>query len=1028
MLTLIYDPSCSSVQDIKSKVLKHEQGIGFVFGGHIYHKQGGVIVAQQITASTMTRCFNRNNNDDIENSIHTLINMFRHKLNTDYELEVLSTNQTIRMTLCLNQIHVFSVSNRAYSSDYFDLCLYTYQNGLSRCLAFNNKDVDGFSHSGDIISYDGLLHSISVKNMDRRQFYLSVVGYNKKPLHMFASQTPSVCIVNHDTRTVYIVPCPLDIMSMGDKGDFAILAKGTVSQDTLEFIILPRPIVREGINTGNVNSITMDAINEAANTNIVELTDQGNNIHEDDEFVMDFNDDLNQIVQPPTSCEPVLIVQDNYNPPPELAHLKCYYFGCRISEQDEMSEVILPIAGGSTVIGDNVLVHAKEPRVQNYANILKSSSCVVIVVGEEMQNSLIDKCQSKVNAVFIVVPRLQTGDVTDIMNSMCINAVTAMAGPCSLVLAYIHGEYYYYRGVSWPGVVENATYADTVTDRVPVLCEVNTASYPWSFVANMNEVYIGNDIYSLRDIETTVMFTEIGLPALRDFIQQLQVIMSPEKLRLIQTIFLNIVAKREQSLRRSPKVKQMIQEGRFKDIKKYIKAEKAVYVDIVSLLQNTISLQKSSSKKHDINKLVRKELIAANVETAASTTMGVMIDELCTELGTISCLINNEPLQSLLTSIKDGDTVNKWLGQQGYLTNVTEVCPRMNVLDGTTTSALLENDYDDTSYVCPSLSIRNIYDNDMMYESVLFLPLHDKTYEDPYAVSWPNEANDTKIALLRIKMREEIAKYHDLSASSKEVNNVIIYLYFCILERLGEHLTRGEAMRNISRAILSFILCAASSGVCPLPLYQIVSHNASITVPDSSIWWMYFKLRTLWKYTEWDQTIIENKFKHFMVKCVRKYVVDPVTNQLRGNSKKRELLRKCALWSKKNMELEWLRTTIPRIQNGEMPHPYGDHVSTRGGAIINKYLKHEPGHPNREYVLTACAAIVIKRSRNNWRIPIPEQAQDEHDVVIDKRLNLRNLPEMELFKFGTNFKDVVKTLYDNHMNIEKSEELAVALL
>jgi len=120
----------------------------------------------------------------------------------------------------------------------------------------------------------------------------------------------------------------------------------------------------------------------------------------------------------------------------------------------------------------------------------------------------------------------------------------------------------------------------------------------------------------------------------------------------------------------------------------------------------------------------------------------------------------------------------------------------MNVLDGTTTSALLENDYDDTSYVCPSLSIRNIYDN-RMYESVLFLPLHDKTYEDPYAVSWPNEANDNKIALLRIKMREEIAKYHDLSSSSKEVNNVIIYLYFCILERLGEHLTRGEASDSI---------------------------------------------------------------------------------------------------------------------------------------------------------------------------------------------------------------------------------------
>lgn len=1039
-LTLIYDPSCSSVKDIESKVRQHDTGLGFVFGGHIYHKQGDRVMSQLITTSAMTRCFNRNNNDQIENNIHSLICMFRSTLQdiADYQLEVTSTNQTLTVPLHLSRIHMFSVSNRANTNNYFDLCLYT-RGGFDdhyNCLCYSNKSVRGFTHSGDINSSErGLLHNISVSTSGR-PFYLSVVGYNNTPLHKFSSQTPTVCIVNHDTRTVYIVPCPLDIMSMGEKGVFAILAKGNLEHDALQLTILPRPIVRERVNTGAANSITQNAIDEAANTNIVEITPSSQRDTSEDEFTMDFNEidttngDGDNGYNGECNGEPVVIVQDKYNVPSELSHLDRYYFGSTISQVDEMSEVVLPIAGGSAVIGDNVLVHAKNPKVQNYAALLKASRCVVIVVGEEMQNSLIDKCQSKVNAVFIVVPAVQTGDVVDIMDSMCINAVTAMAGPCSVVLAHIRDEYYFYRGVSWPEFVENAAYGNNVTDSMHRLHYINTSSYPWPFVADMNEVYLKSNKIPLSDIEN-ISFSETELPAFKDLVYQLQIIMSPEKLKLIQTIILNIITRKEQKLRQSPEVKQMIEEGRFKEIKKYIKTQRAAYVDIASLIENTISLQKSSSKKHDVHRLLRRKLIAANVEAAAGKHMGDMVDELCTELGTISCLINNGLLQSLLTYLKDG-TVANWLRRQDdkYLTNVTNTCSRMNVLDGTTTSALLDNDQDN-SYVCPDMSIRNIYD-DVTYESIMFLPLHDKTYEDPYAVSWPIEANDRKVALLRIKMRSIIAEAveHGFSPANKEINYVIIYLYFCILEKLTAGVTpnndEDSTVRNIARAIISSILCAASSGQQPLPLYQIVSYNASITVPDNSFWWMYFKLRTLWKYTGWDQEIIDKKFKRFIVKCIRKHIVDPVTSKLRQSNKQRELMRKRALLTKKNLELEWLRTNIPLIQAGEMPHPYKDDVTTRGGTIIAKYLQGGPGQPNREYVLRVCEAIVLKRSRNNWKIPVPPEAEQE---AVDKRLNIRNLPEMDQFSMTTAvFRNVVRTLYENHMNIEKSEELAVALL
>lgn len=1032
-LTLIYDPSCSSVDDVKSKVRQHEVSLGFVYDGHIYHKQGGRVNSYAIPSEAMSRCFNRNNNDEIETNIHNLTAMFRNTLDniTDYQLEVLSTNQTIKIPLLLNNIHIFSVSDRTNTNNYFDLCLYT----SKKCLCYNKQKVDNFNHGGDKSSSNAFLHDITINKSNQCVFYLSVVGYNLSPLYKFSSQTPSVCIVNHDTRTVYIVPCPLDVVSMGEDGVFAILAKGVVSRDIIEFTILSRPIVRANVNTGDVNSTTTNAINEAANMNVVEIVHE-QQVFEDDEYMMDFN--TSPTNYPVYSSEPIVVVQDKYSVPVELMGFECYYFGVTISREDERSDVVLPIAGGSTVMADNVLIHAKKPKVQNYASLLKSARLVVIVVGEEMQNSLIDKCQNKVNAVFVVVPDVQFGDVNDIMDSMCINAVTAMAGPCSIVLAQISDDYYFYRGVNWPGFIENAEYGDNVTENMRTLQNIDTSSYLWPFVADMNEVYFKNEKIPLDNIKSIGFETE--LPMFKDLMYQLQVIMSPEKLKTIQTTILSFIATKEKELRQCPRVKQMIAEGRIKDIKKYIKDQKASYIDIVSLLQNAISFQKSSSKKHDLNRLMRKEIITSNVSEAETKTISNMIDEMCTDMGVISCLIDNELLQSLFIHLRNG-TVFNWLNEQDskYLTNVTNVCSRMSVLDGTTTSALLDNDNNDNSYVCPSLSIKNIYEEERtdIYNSIMFLPLHDKTYEDPYAVSWPIEANDKKVALLRIKMRSIIADAveHGFSPANKEINYTIIYLYFCILEKLTEFVTpnndEDSTVRNVSRVIISSILCAASSGQSPLPLYQIVSYNASITVPSNSIWWMYFKLRNLWKYTGWDETVIEKKFNHFIVKCVRKHVVDPVTSQLRQNNSQCKLNENCARWTKKNNELEWLRTTIPAVQSGEMPPPYGGEVTMRGCAIIDKYLRQEPGKSRKEYVLEVCTAIVNKRSRTNWKIYVPPNyAANEHEVI-DKRLNLLNLPEIDQFGFKndmTMFRNVVRILYDNHMNIEKSEELAVAEL
>jgi hypothetical protein len=1032
--TLIYDPSCSSVASVKAKVLQNKGTVGYVFDGLIYYKSGNRVLSYEIPKDAVNECFNRNQNDEIETSIYDLIRIFSEKLKdiSNYELEILSTNQKIKIPIVKESICIFSVSNRENTNTYFDLCVYNKHS----VICYNKRSMTNFSHSGDTYVPDvpsRLLHSIKCSNdgETNEEFYLTVTGYNKIPLHKFSTQTPSVCLVNHVTRTTYIIPCPLDILSMGKDGVFAILAKGCIKGNTFEFTILPKPVVKADVNTGGQSDDVMRALDEASEMNVIGLVPEYS-IEEDEEFIMNFNE-LEIESESLHSIENMVVVQDLYEVPFELRNAECYYFGSTISREDEKSDVVLPIAGCSPVIGDNVLVLAKKPKVENFKNHLLSAKNVFIVVGQEMQNSLIDKCQYKVNAIFIVISKLPllNEPITKQLDSICINAVTAMAGPCSLVLVLISNRYYFYRGVNWKGFIANSAteYGQDVTRNMENIEILNSLQYPWPTIADMNEVYYNDLPLPISEAEN-IDYSDYK--SLYDLVCQLQVIMSPEALKGILSKILTMLNKKDKEIRTHPQLKEMIALGLFKDVKALIEYQRSVYKNVVTMLHNAVSLKKSSGGKHNIQQLMRKEAIATNVEEATKKSISDLIFEKCTGLGTIACAMDNVTTRYLFSHLKT-NTLHNWLQNREtkYLTNVMELCPRICILDGITTSALLENDCDDTSYICPSLSIKNIFHYGS-HESIMFLPLQHVKRIDPYTVSWPNEANDPDVALLRIKMRSIIAEAVEdgFSPANKEINYTIIYFYFCILEKLTANVTNigneESTVRDISRAIIWAILCAASSGQSPLPLYQIVSYNAPITVPSESIWWMYFKLRTLFKYTGWDETTIDKKFKQFMIKCVRKYVVDPVTSKLRETNSQRRLIENCAMWNKKNHELEWLRTTIPLIQNNEMPPPYNGEKIMRGTEIINKYLRQEAGKSRKEYVLEVCDAIVKKRSRINWKIYVPKDVTGVE--TIDKRVNLQNLPEKDQFQFGSVMRQIVSVLYENHMDIVRSEELALALL
>lgn len=256
------------------------------------------------------------------------------------------------------------------------------------------------------------------------------------------------------------------------------MAKGTLRNNLLEISILPRPIVIPDFNTGEKSPATERAITEARETNLIvsrQLEQEENIMEVEYADELESSRDVEFREAGEESSLTVIVAQEGYEIQDNLlagtdpskyfsfsSSLKHYYGGKEhTASARKEPNVVLPLASGGLVIGNSVLVHAQKPQVEGYVAELKRSKCVVVIVGEEMQNSLIDKCQDKINAVFIVIPKGQdeTLNINRLMDNMCINAVTAMAGPCSVVVALVRGRYYYYRGVNWPGFVEGASTA-----------------------------------------------------------------------------------------------------------------------------------------------------------------------------------------------------------------------------------------------------------------------------------------------------------------------------------------------------------------------------------------------------------------------------------------------------------------------------------------------------------------------------------------------------------------------------------------
>lgn len=132
---------------------------------------------------------------------------------------------------------------------------------------------------------------------------------------------------------------------------------------------------------------------------------------------------------------------------------------------DVYSDVVLPCVLGSQLEGPLLLATGTVPEkmpfpdtqsLHDYYNQLKS---VVIFADERMTDNARNLAPPlRINAVFVIQPdpQLEGSDVVRSLELVNINAVTALAGPQSLVLVENMEKYYFYRGLADPSHLDTS--------------------------------------------------------------------------------------------------------------------------------------------------------------------------------------------------------------------------------------------------------------------------------------------------------------------------------------------------------------------------------------------------------------------------------------------------------------------------------------------------------------------------------------------------------------------------------------------
>jgi hypothetical protein len=364
------------------------------------------------------------------------------------------------------------------------------------------------------------------------------------------------------------------------------------------------------------------------------------------------------------------------------------------AEETDKSAVVLPCIFGTQMQGPMLLATGKVPSNIPFSDekalcaYYEQLESIAVVVDERMTDNARNLATGqRLNALFIVkvnsAKKPDTADkVVSALSSANINAVTALAGPQSLIVANIDDSFYFYRGLADPKILDTskldfgADITDTIKSagvksllvpnvpRLIKLGEDNTIVLPYtSQVVKPQDLAQIFEQLSINKINTMHDDITAAVP-------QLQALMSQKDLQNLSKGLIDILsAKIDKAV--GPMRRDYIQyvatefnidnrESVLKknrmlgELRKATKETQAVLEPVISSLSNMLSSQTTSKRTHDMKRLVRQTQIQNNVEATKSMTfesMTGLLESHAEEMGVMLVNIETLPYKALLSKL-----------------------------------------------------------------------------------------------------------------------------------------------------------------------------------------------------------------------------------------------------------------------------------------------------------------------------------------------------------------------------------------
>jgi hypothetical protein len=498
--------------------------------------------------------------------------------------------------------------------------------------------------------------------------------------------------------------------------------------------------------------------------------------------------------------------------------------------QAKSSSVILPCIFGSELQGPVLLATGtvpsnvpfdKDSSLQDYYKQLKSA--VVIVDDKMTDNARNLASQYRINALFIVQLNHETeptdsGSVVSLLDSANINAVTALAGPQSLVLVQISEKFYFYRGIA------NREHLDTSrlefgTELTSLLHTVGMESILDPRVARIvrldqeNSILLPASGQSVQPQALQKVLEEISLEQIESLgqdilaaVPQLQVLLNQKELQELSKSLITTLSAKISSAASPLKEKyvrfltteynaenrnSVLMKGKLLgELRKITKDVQNTLEPIISCLANMISSQTTSKRTHDLKRLVRQTTIQNNVEAAKYMTFDTLSEYLETyaeDMGVMLLNIETATFQELLGNLKNNTINARYVASfsstpvpspeapPAQVMNETNHFPsqccaldsRILHLQGLDAGIIIE--HSQSKHDGPLQSIAGVsqpilalsqLNQESGQGSMLAWVCWDEfvNLESPYKVRWMEKCNEPHIAALRIIMRRTLSQ------------------------------------------------------------------------------------------------------------------------------------------------------------------------------------------------------------------------------------------------------------------------------